>query len=70
MFQGAKLIKDTPERPHVRCVVVGLGLADFRRHIVGCTLHCERLIISILKYLRDTKVTKFYRIIARYEYIL
>ena len=57
MFQGAKLIKDTPERPNVRCVVVGLGLADLRGHIVGGSLNSERIIVSILKYLRDSKVT-------------
>ena len=70
VLEGAHLVKNAAEGPNVGCVVVGLGLTDFRRHIVRGALHSERIIISILKNFRNTEVTKFYRIIARHEYIL
>ena len=57
MLQGAKLVQNASERPHIRRVVVRLGLADFRGHIVGGALNGERLIVSILEHFRDTEVT-------------
>jgi len=70
VLQSTQLIKDTPQRPNVRCVSVRLGLADLWGHIVGRPLHSESSITRILEYLTDTEIAKFNSVVSCQKHVL
>ena len=42
VLEGAHLVKNAAEGPNVGCVVVGLALADFGRHVIRSAKHSQR----------------------------
>lgn len=63
MLQRTKLLEDAAERPDITCVVVRLGLANLRTHVVRRSLHRESLVICMLQYLRDAEVAQLESVI-------
>ena len=58
MLKSAKLIKNAPECPYVRLIGIRSVLANFRTHVIRCSLDSNGLVVRVLEYFRNSKVTE------------
>ena len=70
VFQSTKLVQNATKGPYVRLVCVRLILTNFRRHVIGCTLHRLCHCHSIFEDFGYTEITKFDHTFFRKENIL
>jgi hypothetical protein len=70
VIESCNFIKDTPQTPDIRLLVIGFLLADLRRQVIWRPNSCIGAVVRMLEYSSNSEISDFNIALLRQEYIL